>query len=256
MKDIERQQNLTIAIEAARRGQEEFENTKKNSRQVVSTSGREVKVNADFSIEKVILDELQNQSNFPVLSEESSHIWEDRLWWIVDPLDGSANWLRDIPCFSISVGLFRGVNPILGVVLDLERDDLFHGIVGLGAWLNDSPISVSEVSHRSEAILCTGFPASYEFGAHRDNSLESIYSEYFKIRMFGSAAMSLAYVARGATDVYWEEKVKLWDIAAGVALVRAAGGDVLLSEVSDDFSLQVEAAGCQELFTKGRISTT
>ena len=256
MKDDELQRNLTIAIEAARRGQKELEKTKKNSRQVVSISGREVKVNADFAIEKIILDELRSQSDFPILSEESSHIWEDRLWWIVDPLDGSDNWLRDIPFFSISVGLFRGLNPILGVVLDLERDDLFHGIVGLGASLNDSPISVSEVSQKSEAILCSGFPASFEFGAHRDNSLESIYSEYFKIRMFGSAAMSLAYVARGATDFYWEEKVKLWDIAAGVALVRAAGGDVLLSEVSDDFSLRVEAAGCQELFTKRDLSVT
>ena len=250
MKDLELEENLTIAIEAARRGQAVFEQNKGEFRQIVSTSGRELKVNIDFVLENAILEELQTLSKISILSEESKHIWEDGLWWIVDPLDGSVNWLRGIPVFSVSIGLYRGLEPILGVVLDLDRDELFCGAVGLGAWMNDEPISVSKVTQQQEAVLCTGFPASFEFCLGRQDSLESTYAKYLKIRMLGSAAMSLAYVACGKVDIYWEEKVKLWDIAAGVALAQAAGGRVLLSEIAEDFSLSAAVAASQELLTK------
>ena len=135
-------------------------------------------------------------------------------------------------------------------MLDLDRDELFCGAVGLGAWMNDEPISVSKVTQQQEAVLCTGFPASFEFCLGRQDSLESTYAKYLKIRMLGSAAMSLAYVACGKVDIYWEEKVKLWDIAAGVALAQAAGGRVLLSEIAEDFSLSAAVAASQELLTK------
>lgn len=213
----------------------------------MSKSGREVKVNLDTCLDTEIIEVIRQQSDLPILSEESNHVREDGLWWIVDPLDGSLNWLRNIPFFSISIGLFRGTDPILGVVLNLDRDELSYGVVGLGAWLNDSPIRVSGVRKKDEAVLCTGFPSSYNFRASRDKSLESVYSEYLKIRMFGSAAMSLAYIASGVADVYWEENVKIWDVAAGIALVRAAGGSVRFSEIGQDFTISVEAGACEAL---------
>ena len=106
MKDLELEENLTIAIEAARRGQAVFEQNKGEFRQIVSTSGRELKVNIDFVLENAILEELQTLSKISILSEESKHIWEDGLWWIVDPLDGCVNGLRGIPVFSVSIGLY------------------------------------------------------------------------------------------------------------------------------------------------------
>ena len=242
MEGSELRQSLAIAIKAARRAQRVFQKNAPLFRHVVSKSDREIKVNLDYSLETEILEELRESSDLPILSEESDHVREDGLWWIVDPLDGSLNWLRNIPFFSISIGLYRGIEPILGIVLDLVRDELYYGGKGLGAWLNDSPISVSKINRKPEAVLCTGFPSAYEFRPNREQRVESIYSEYLKVRMLGSAAMSLAYVASGVVDVYWEQDIKLWDVAAGVALVQAAGGKAICSGVAGDFSLSVIAA--------------
>ena len=221
MEDSELRQSLAIAIKAARRAQSVFQKHAPLVRHVVSKSDREIKVNLDYSLEAEILGVLRESSDLPILSEESDHVKQDGLWWIIDPLDGSLNWLRNIPFFSISIGLYKGTEPILGIVLDLVRDELYYGGKGLGAWLNDSPISVSKINRKPEAVLCTGFPSAYEFRPNREQRVESIYSEYLKVRMLGSAAMSLAYVASGVVDVYWEQDIKLWDVAAGVALVQA-----------------------------------
>lgn len=251
MEGSELRQSLAIAIKAARRAQSVFQKNAPLFRHVVSKSDREIKVNLDYSLETEILEELRESSDLPILSEESDHVREDGLWWIVDPLDGSLNWLRNIPFFSISIGLYRGIEPILGIVLDLVRDDLYYGGKGLGAWLNDSPIRVSEINKKREAVLCTGFPSAYEFRPNREQTVESIYSEYLKVRMLGSAAMSLAYVARGTADVYWEEHIKLWDVAGGIALVQAAGGSVSCSTINEDFILSVEAGASSNLLPKG-----
>ncbi len=251
MEGSELRQSLAIAIKAARRAQSVFQKNAPLFRHVVSKSDREIKVNLDYSLETEILEELRESSDLPILSEESDHVREDGLWWIVDPLDGSLNWLRNIPFFSISIGLYRGIEPILGIVLDLVRDELYYGGKGLGAWLNDSPIRVSEINKKREAVLCTGFPSAYEFRPNREQTVESIYSEYLKVRMLGSAAMSLAYVARGTADVYWEEHIKLWDVAGGIALVQAAGGSVSCSTINEDFILSVEAGASSNLLPKG-----
>jgi len=251
MEGSELRQSLAIAIKAARRAQSVFQKNAPLFRHVVSKSDREIKVNLDYSLETEILEELRESSDLPILSEESDHVREDGLWWIVDPLDGSLNWLRNIPFFSISIGLYRGIEPILGIVLDLVRDDLYYGGKGLGAWLNDSPIRVSEINKKREAVLCTGFPSAYEFRPNREQTVESIYSEYIKVRMLGFDAMSLAYVARGTADVYWEEHIKLWDVAGGVALVQAAGGSVSCSTINEDFILSVEAGASSNLLPKG-----
>jgi myo-inositol-1(or 4)-monophosphatase len=251
MEGSELRQSLAIAIKAARRAQSVFQKNAPLFRHVVSKSDREIKVNLDYSLETEILEELRESSDLPILSEESDHVREDGLWWIVDPLDGSLNWLRNIPFFSISIGLYRGIEPILGIVLDLVRDELYYGGKGLGAWLNDSPIRVSEINKKREAVLCTGFPSAYEFRPNREQTVESIYSEYLKVRMLGSAAMSLAYVARGTADVYWEEHIKLWDVAGGIALVQAAGGSVGCSTINEDFILSVEAGASSNLLPKG-----
>ena len=251
MEGSELRQSLAIAIKAARRAQSVFQKNAPLFRHVVSKSDREIKVNLDYSLETEILEELRESSDLPILSEESDHVREDGLWWIVDPLDGSLNWLRDIPFFSISIGLYRGIEPILGIVLDLVRDELYYGGRGLGAWLNDSPIRVSEINKKREAVLCTGFPSAYEFRPNQEQRVESIYSEYLKVRMLGSAAMSLAYVARGTADVYWEEHIKLWDVAGGIALVQAAGGSVSFSTLNEDFTLSVGAGASSNLLPKG-----
>lgn len=149
--------------------------------------------------------------------------------WIVDPLDGSINYSEGIPLSCVSVGLWQNTSPILGVIYDFNRDLLYEGVIGRGAWLNKYPIRVKPYRCSAKAILCTGFPASMDFSKLEMISFITRVKKFRKIRMFGSAALSLAFVASGKVDAYYENNVKIWDVAAGLALVKAAGGVILLN---------------------------
>jgi len=191
---------------------------------------RDVKISADRTAEKRILQCLRRDSDFPVLSEECGAVPGaangQPLQWIVDPLDGSVNYWRGLPWYGISVALWRGQEPLVGVVYDFLREELFAGIVGGGAWLNDVPIQVSETDHPSRAILCTGFPTGTAFTQTALTTFVTQVQSYKKVRIFGSAALSLCAVAAGRADAYLERDIKLWDVAAGLAIVLSAGGRI------------------------------
>ena len=127
----------------------------------------------------------------------------------MDPLEGSLNCLREIPFNSISIALCDHDQSILGVILDLSQGDLYYGVSALGAWMNEMPIHVSEVDAKDDANCCTGFPPSFDFDSESSARFGSVSSNFHKVRMFDSAALSLAYVASGRCDSYWEEKAKL-----------------------------------------------
>lgn len=198
-----------------------------SDRGVVLNLARDVKIEADSKLHQLIKNELQSHSSFNILSEEECSEQETPLngfHWIIDPLDGSLNYSRGIPFSCISIALWKDVSPYLGVVYDMTQDDLYEGIVGQGARLNGKPIQVPSVKAKQEAILCTGFPTGGDFS---DSSLKKFIREiqtYKKIRLLGSAALSLAFVACGKADAYHEDSIALWDVAAGLALVKAAGG--------------------------------
>jgi len=191
---------------------------------------RDVKIKADRELESIIVKRLLRETQYPVLSEESGYLGgmktSQGYYWIVDPLDGSLNFSRGIPINCISIALWEKMDPKLGVVYDFNRGELFSGLVGEGAWLNGKPIKVSEISEKSRAVLFTGFPVSTDFS--RNSLLDFVQNVklYKKIRLLGSAALSLAYVASGKGDAYIENDIKLWDVAAGIGLVKAAGGRV------------------------------
>jgi myo-inositol-1(or 4)-monophosphatase len=113
---------------------------------------------------------------------------------------------------------------VLGVVYDFTREELFSGVVGDGAFLNEAPIRVSKTTAPGEAIAFTGFPSAASFETDSLTSFVEMLQRFKKVRLLGSAALSLAYVACGRGDVYIEQRIRIWDIAAGVALVNAAGG--------------------------------
>lgn len=191
---------------------------------------RDIKIRADGALERVIGDTLRAHSPFPVVSEERSGAdrapHESGLCWIVDPLDGSLNCSRGIPLWCISIALWRGETPVLGVIHDVNRGEHFTGLAGSGAWLNGEPIRVSRVADPREAVLCTGFPVFRDFASAPLARFVRDVQRYKRIRMLGSAALSLAYVACGRADLYQEDTIALWDVAAGIALVEAAGGKV------------------------------
>jgi len=212
--------------------------------------GREWKIRADRELESVILKVLQEGSDYPILSEESGILaGEGNRQWIVDPLDGSANFFRKVPFYCISVGLWENEHPLLGAVLEIPGDRLFAGIVGVGAWCNGKPIGRKEdiPAEPSEAMLCTGLPAEFEHSRENIQTLVTACRRFGKVRMLGSAALMLCYVASGRCDSYWERQIALWDVGAALAIVQAVGGATRFSKVDDSLRVNVEAASCKRL---------
>jgi myo-inositol-1(or 4)-monophosphatase len=147
--------------------------------------------------------------------------------WLIDPLDGTVNFIRGIPQISVSIALWEGVDPLVGVVLDPLRDELFTAAAGQGARLGGSVIAVTGTDTLERAVVATGFP--YDHGEHAAEyvtALGAVLAKVNGIRRFGSAALDLAWVAAGRYDAYFELGVAPWDQAAGIVLVREAGGMV------------------------------
>lgn len=226
---------------------------KGSGRTVIADHGSEIKISADRRSEEAIIDFLRRRSSIPILTEESGMVGcrrKDGLLWIVDPLDGSINYLRGIPISCVSIALWRKHDPILGVIYDFNKNELFTGIAGQGAWLNKKPIFVSKIESKKKSILFTGVPVKADHSAAGFRLLVSNIWQYRKARWIGSAALSIAYVAAGRGDAYFEKGVMLWDVAAGLAIASGAGARYFLKETRANNSYSVFVAG-KELYGKG-----
>ncbi|SFR87566.1 myo-inositol-1(or 4)-monophosphatase [Dyella sp. OK004] len=160
-----------------------------------------------------------------ILAEESGATGKGPLQWVIDPLDGTHNYLRGIPHFSVSIALLDKGEPVYAVVFDPLRDELFTASKGDGAYLNDRRIRVGKRENLGGAMIATGFP--YRQRDHLESQLNmtrAMLGQAEDIRRSGSAALDLAYVAAARYDGYFEIGLKPWDMAAGVLLVREAGG--------------------------------
>jgi myo-inositol-1(or 4)-monophosphatase len=147
--------------------------------------------------------------------------------WVIDPLDGTTNFLHGLPIYAISIGLIRHNQPVLGIVYHIGRDECFHAIENGPAYCNDKVIRVSPVESLQESLLATGFP--YYHSEKRDIYLDIIkefLTQSHGIRRLGSAAIDLAYVACGRLEGFFEYNLNPWDVAAGVFIVQQAGGKV------------------------------
>ncbi len=164
--------------------------------------------------------------DIPFFSEESGKSWteEKNRFWVIDPLDGTTNYVKGIPMFTTSLALVEDGRPVLGVIYDPARDEMFWAEEGKGAYLNDSPIRVSSHAELLGAMLSTTF--SHEPVLREKNSkyFQYLYRYAQSIRAIGTSALSLAYVASGRVDAYWTFSVSLWDIAAGAIIVKEAKG--------------------------------
>lgn len=184
----------------------------------------------DKACEEAILDVIT--SKFPehaILSEESPFLGEkdSQLTWIVDPLDGTTNFIHGFPMVSVSLAVAQGDKLLLGLVLDPLREELFLAARGSGARLNGRPIRVRNEATVQDALMATGFPhrAKHYLGPYMA-AMGRILSEANDLRRAGSAALDLAYVACARLDGFWEPGLKPWDVAAGSLLVQEAGGMV------------------------------
>ena len=180
----------------------------------------------DKLAEAEIIKELRRAyPDHAILAEESGAIGKGPLTWVIDPLDGTHNYLRGIPHFSVSIALLEKGVPIHAVVFDPLRDELYTASKGDGAYLNDRRMRVSKRENLGGAMIATGFP--FRQREHLTAQLDmtrAILGQAEDIRRSGSAALDLAYVAAGRYDGYFEIGLKPWDMAAGVLLVHEAGG--------------------------------
>jgi len=192
-------------------------------KKVESESGRDIKLELDIKTEQLIRKELK-ASNISVQGEELSSSAFKKLRWVVDPIDGTANYFRGLDQCCVSIALMDMDECLIGVIYNFNTNELYEATKGLGAKLNNRPITVSSITEKNKASLTTGFPASETVDSSYD-FLDEL-KGWKKIRMFGSAALSCAYVASGKCDFYAEKGVFLWDFAAGIILVKEAGGKV------------------------------
>jgi myo-inositol-1(or 4)-monophosphatase len=236
---------LQFAVETAKNAAKDVFQDLNSSMEVTTDLLHDVKIKADTRIEAFIIESLSRIYDYPILSEESCLLQEglkdDRYCFIVDPLDGSLNFSRGIPICCISIALWKGMEPLAGVVYDFNKNEVFTGITNQGAWLNNHPIKVSSIKEKSKAVLFTGFPVSTNFSKEPLMEFVEDVMEYKKVRLLGSAALSLAYVACGRGDYYRENDIKIWDVAAGLALVAAAGGVINYSATYNEHTFKVNA---------------
>lgn len=222
---------LNVAILAAKEAGEFIENQSRNLDKVtIEKKGRHDYVSQiDKQAEDIIIQAIRKfypQHN--ILAEESgAQNRNSDFEWIIDPLDGTTNFLHGFPHFAVSIAVTEKGKLMHGVVYDPMRDELFSSSRGDGARLNNYRIRVSKEKELEDSILATGFPY-HEFD-YVDPYMETLKSFMLKtagIRRPGSAALDLAYVAAGRVDGYWEMNLKPWDIAAGALIVQEAGGFV------------------------------
>lgn len=183
----------------------------------------------DKEAEKLLVSGLKNiLPDASFVTEEGNEISnESNLYWVVDPLDGTTNFLHGLPIFSISIGLIENNEVVLGVVYEVNKEECFLAYKGGGAFCNDLKINVSEINNVQESLIATGFP--YSLLDKTDayfNIMKELQTSSHGLRRLGSAAVDLCYVACGRFEAYCEFNLKPWDVTAGILIVQEAGGFV------------------------------
>ena len=246
MQEIELAQLCKLVIEIVRPVGNYIREARKNFAEItIEKKGvrdfvTEVDKNAEIELVKK-LQKLFPEAGF--VTEEKTIVQSDKPYnWIIDPLDGTMNYVHGIPAYSISIGLEYHHEIILGVVYEMVHDEMFYAWKGSASYCNDKVIQISSCSKLQDALIATGFP--YIRTDERTTKIAATLKYFLDngrdIRRIGTAATDLCYIACGRMDVYYEEFLNLWDIAGGIIIVKNAGGFV------SDFSGGVD-------FSKGQI---
>ena len=233
---------LNIALKAARRAAAIMNRAALDlNRVAVAQKGtHDFVTEVDRACEKIIIDTLKDAyPDYAVLAEESGesgNFEEAEFCWIIDPLDGTTNFIHGFPHYAISIALANAGQIQQALIFDPNKNELFTATKGAGAYLNEKRIRVSRRTKLSEALIGTGFPYK-EF--HKTPIFLNMLGELFKkcvgLRRPGAASLDLAYVAAGRYDGFFEFGLKPWDIAAGALLITEAGGLIATPEETEDF---------------------
>ena len=233
--------NLEIAKNSALEAGEMLLNFKDELNKESISFGKDIKLKADIEAEKFIKEYLMLKSDIPILGEETGASVSNlgKTFWVVDPLDGTANYSRNIPICCVSIALISNLEPIIGVIYDFNNDDIYEGSIKSEAKLNNKNIYVNNNSKKNESILLTGLPLLTDYSDTALLDMVKDFQLWKKVRMIGSAAMAAAYIASAKADMYKEQGAFLWDIAAGAAIVNAAGGCAQITNQKENYQVDV-----------------
>ena len=242
--------DIILAKKAALSSGKFLINNKDQINKRLNYDSKDIKLKADIDSENLIKSVITSESKYPILAEESGKSCEDlgEIYWVIDPLDGSANYSRDIPICCVSIGLVKEMKPLLGVIYDFNNNQMYSGdVYSNSAYVNDMPINVSQKSHKKESILITGLPFKTDYSYSSLNNMIEDMQQWQKIRMIGSAAMAACYIASGKAERYQENGIYLWDIIAGAAIVESAGGSAEITNKRENFQVDV-------IFSNSKVS--
>ena len=210
--------------------------------QVSSKGPGDFVTSADKRTEKILIEELQNaHPDYGIITEETGTINKSNTKnrWIIDPIDGTMNFMNGIPQFAISIGYEEEDEIKCGVIFNPITNEMFSAEKGNGAYLNNSRVRVSKKKNIKDALIVTGGPKA------ASKIKEKIFSEYINVsknvsnvRKFGSAALDMAYVACGRFDGYWQRELNYWDVAAGIIILKEAGGFIDFFDQDNNFPLK------------------
>ena len=241
----------TLAIRAAKKAGRILQDHLGRVKKVDYKGAVNLVTEMDLLSEKVIVAEIRKlYPKHSILAEEKTQRQEDSPYrWVIDPLDGTTNYAHGYPIFCVSIGLEKDGEIILGVVYDPSRNELFEGEKEKGAHLNGRRIHVSSTPNLSQSLLATGFPYDLrESPVNNFDHFQNFAMRTHAVRRAGSAALDLCYVSAGRFDGFWEMKLGPWDLAAGILIVREAGG-----KVTDFQGHPIHLDGKQVLASNGKI---
>ncbi len=243
---VDLKKSLQIAKSAALLAGEFLLKAQGGDLKILSNRGRDLKLQLDIDTENIIKEFIMSKSHYSILGEETgSNDVLNKFYWVIDPLDGTSNFLRGIPISCVSIALMNELDPVLGVIYDFNHEELYYGHKESKAFINDLEIHVSNLSLKNKSTLVTGIPAKTEYSDVEFNELISTFQAWKKIRMIGSAAMAAVYVASGKAETYKENGIFLWDVAAGAAIVSAAGGKASITNLQSDYRVDAQFSNNQ-----------
>ncbi len=244
---IEANQLLDVALEAAEQAASHILMESKKILKVDFKGATDLVTQVDVAAEKIIIETVQ--SHFPdhqFLAEEAGEkITKSDYLWIIDPIDGTTNFVHGYPFYAVSIAVCENNKQVAGVVNHVLLGDVYTAKLGYGAFLNGKKISVSNTDKLQHALLASGFPYKHDETWARNMDNFKIFTDFTQgVRRAGSAALDLCHVARGWLDGFWELALNPWDVAAGTLIVSEAGGEVTLTTGSsfDLFSGEVVAS--------------
>ena len=213
-----------------------------NEIDIISSIGKDIKLKSDIETQNIIIDNISKYSDYPIICEEKESVsykmvQNEKFYWVIDPIDGTYNYSRRIPLSCISVALWSGSSPILGVVYDFNSEKLYKGLTNKYLFVNDKKKVVSNNKKIKNSVICSGLPTMRSFTDESLLRTVSFLKQFKKVRFLGSAALSLAWLASGLVDTYAEENIYFWDVAAGLALVKASGGDYYIENNKSNSNL-------------------